>query len=263
MPVDTRFTPTSPTRWCTEPEVPGTAPASPHTHTGEALSPRAAQRPPSSLPPRTAASSTLPLRRHDLPPDQPRPGGQRFVELLKEVEPLRQASPTERIDLGTFLTGKHHPAKIQGARLTGDSPSLRDLRLSNLEFNDCKFEWSHFSGAHLVNCHFANCEFENTSFMNAVLQGGTFRKCHMQEAMLLNADLRGVEFTDCRISRGSFEDSRIDDCLFSGTAMPKTHFLGASISGSRMENCNLKNTAFLGTEAGFDMDPASQQTAQL
>jgi len=176
---------------------------------------------------------------------------------------LRQASSTERIDLGSFLAGKHHPPTIQGARLTARSPSLQGLRLCDLQFDACQFEWSHFSGAHLVNCHFVNCEFENTSFMNAVLQGGTFRKCNLQEVMLLNAGLRGVEFTDCRISRGSFEDSRIDDCLFSGTAMPATHFLGVSVSGSRMENCNLENTVFLGTEAGFGMDPASQQTARL
>lgn len=227
------------------------------------MSPRTAQGHPSSLPPRTAAPTTLPLRRHDLPPDQPTPGGQRFVELLREVEPLRQASSTERIDLGTFLAGKHLPSKIQGVRLTGDSPSLRNLHLSNLEFNDCQFEWSHFSGAHLVNCDFVDCEFQNTSFMNSVLHGGTFRNCQMQDVMLLNADLRGVEFTGGEISRGSFEDSRIKDCLFSGTAMPATHFLGASISGSRMENCNLENTVFLGTEAGFDMDPASRQTARL
>lgn len=263
MPVDTRFTHTSPTQGHTEPEVPGTAPASPRAPAEEALSPRATQGQTSCLPQRTAAPSALPPRRHDLPPDQPRPGGRRFVELLKEVEPLRQASSTERIDLGTFLTGKHHPAKIQGATLTGDSPSLRNLHLSNLEFNACKFDWSHFSGAHLVNCDFVDCEFQNTSFMNSVLHGGTFRNCKMQEVMLLNAELRGVRFTGGAISRGSFEDSRIDDCLFSGTAMPATHFLGASVSGSRMENCNLENTVFLGTEAGFDMDPASQQTARL
>jgi putative glutamine amidotransferase len=85
----------------------------------------------------------------------------------------------------------------------------------------------------------------------------------MQEVLLLHANLSHVRFMDCRISRGSFEDARIEGCLFSGTALPATHFLGASIAGSRMENANLQDTAFLGTQAGFDMDPASQQTARM
>jgi gamma-glutamyl-gamma-aminobutyrate hydrolase PuuD/uncharacterized protein YjbI with pentapeptide repeats len=264
MPVDPIFTRTSPPRWRPEPEAPIHALTGASTRAEEALSPRAGQGHTSSLPPRTAAPSTasVPQLRHDPPPER-RPDDGRFHELLREVDALRQTSSTERIDLGTFLAGTRHPPTIQGARLTADSPSLKGLRLYDLHFSDCRFEWNHFSDAHLVNCHFVNCDFENTSFMNAVLHGSTFRKCHMQEAVLLNADLRGVEFTDCRISRGSFEDSLIDDCLFRGTAMPATHFLGASVSGCRMENCNLQDAAFLGTEAGFHMDLASKQTARL
>jgi gamma-glutamyl-gamma-aminobutyrate hydrolase PuuD/uncharacterized protein YjbI with pentapeptide repeats len=225
-----------------------------------------------SLPPRTAAPSTssAPHTPHDPPPAPPGPGEQRFHDLLNEVGPLRQTSSTGAIDLRAFLAERQHPPTINGVKLSGDSPSLRELHLCDLHFNDCKFEWNHFSGTQLVNCQFVKCDFENASFMNANLSDCTFQKCKMHEVMLINADLHKVEFTDCHISRGSFEDSRIIGCSFIRTPMPATHFLSAVISDSKIIESDLKDTAFLrkaeseGKPKGkFDIDSASENTCGM
>ncbi len=205
----------------------------------------------------------MPHTRHGSPPNRTGPGAQRLRDLLQEVSRLRQTLSTGAIDFRAFLIERQHPPTINGVKLSSDSPSLQELHLCNLHFNDCEFEWNHFSGAHLANCHFMNCDFANALFRESILHGCTFHECHMQEVMLLNAELHGVRFMNCRISRCSFEDSRLEGCSFSGSAMPATHFLGAAISDSRIENSNLNDTAFFGTEAGFDMDPASRKTARM
>lgn len=235
-------------------------------HADDALSPRTRTCHTSCLPPRRAAASTtsVPQPLHGTSPQRPRPGNPRFHDLLREVNLLRQASSADPdgIDLAEFLAARHHPSTIQGAQLSGDSTSLSGLRLCGLHFNDCGFDWSHFSGARLVDCQFEKCDFRNVSFMNSILHGAAFRQCTLHEVMLLNAELRAVAFTDCLISRGSFEDSRIARCTFSRTALPGTHFLGAHISDSRMQDANLTDTAFFGTESKFDMDPASHKTSR-
>lgn len=265
MPVNTSLTRTSPTQRHPEPEGPSTSPTGAGARAEEALPPRPMQRRTLSLPPRTAAPSiaSVPHTRNDPPPYRPGPDEQRFHDLLKEASQLRQTSPTGTIDFRAFLAERHHPPTINGVKLSGDSPSLKELRLCDFHFNDCKFEWNHFSGTKLENCHFVKCDFENASFMNAKLSDCTFQECSMHEVMLINADLQKVKFMGGDISRGSFEDSRIDGCSFIGTPMPATHFLGASISNSIIETSTLNNTAFFGTEAGFTMDPASKESSRM
>ena len=265
MTIDARLTRTSPPVLRAESLARSTSPTQARTRADDALSPRFHQGHTSRLPPRTAAPSTatMPHPLHDASPRRRRSGDLRFHELLGEVNLHRQTSSTEGIDLGSLLAARHHPSTIKGVKLSGDATSLTGLRLCGLHFDDCEFDWSHFSGTCLINCQFENCDFKNASLMNAILRGGTFRQCNLHEVMLLNAELRGVGFTDCLISRSSFEDARIVGCSFSRTAMPATHFLGASISGSRMEDCNLTDAAFFGTESAFDMDLASKKTARM
>lgn len=168
----------------------------------------------------------------------------------------------EAIDLAALLKGAGFSTRISNLNIA-DSSLLKRVKVDGLEFVNCYFDWSHFTGATLSGAHFAGCRLNNASFMSATLENCRFEDCVMRETMMTGASLRGVTFQRCDIVSGSFEDARFEDSHFDRVAISGTHFLDARVSRSSIRNSNLTNSAFFGTLCDFEVDDASSGTAVM
>ncbi|GKT25610.1 gamma-glutamyl-gamma-aminobutyrate hydrolase family protein [Acidovorax sp. SUPP3334] len=217
---------------------------------------------------RTALTALLAPGGHAHAGGNARPGGPGDTALLRQLLQAAIDHPAAanagRPSLAAALAAAGHAPRLRGAELLEGSPSLRGWDLSGVAFEDCRFDRSSLADTRIEGSAFQGCQFNEVSLAHAQLRDSQFTGCRFQEAMFLNATLSGVRFEASHLHGSSFEDARLQDgSVFKGVKMPGTHFLCASVGDARIEASDLTDTVFLGTQARFRIDAASQKTARL
>lgn len=153
------------------------------------------------------------------------------------------------------------PASTPSVPTTGTTPvAVRD----GAWLRHTTFQTQHFGRAHLSHVTFEGCDFRGVSFMNGQLEHCHFIDCRFDEAMFVHTTLHHTRFTDCRLDHCSFEDAVFDHSHFERVALPATHFLQASATGSSITGSDLTDTVFFDPHhAGFELDATSQSSLTI
>ena len=165
-----------------------------------------------------------------------------------------------RVNLISILEKHGYPPILCNCKFE-DLKIFSNLALEKITFQNCHFEWSHFSDAFLKEVTFDHCTLFNTSFLNAKIETCNFYNCNFQEVAFTGAKIESSNFSLCAINGSSFEDASIIFTAFLNTSLPATHFLQAFINHSYFISCNLKDAVFFGTLPSFILDKKSKQTA--
>lgn len=179
--------------------------------------------------------------------------------ILKLLKNERKNHPQKRIVLNEILQENGYSTVIKGEIFENQKVFI-DVDFKGIRFQDCYFDWFHFSGSSFNEVIFQNCTLNNTSFMNTSLEKCSFDHCIMQEVMFTGANLNDTTFASSNLLGNSFEDASIENSSFSNVNMPGTHFFEAQVRNSTISESNLQNTVFFETQEYFIIDSDSQNT---
>lgn len=182
---------------------------------------------------------------------------EKLIELL-EIE--RSEIAGNKVDLANILKKNQYSNEIRNIEFSNEF-SLSNLTLHNIEFVNCKFDWTSCREADLSQVVFKNCDIYNLSLINSNLEKCTFDHCEMREVMFTGAKLNEVVFRSSSLISCSFEDANLDHCQFNYASLPGSHFFEANIKDSSIENSQLKDTVFFNTFDQFSIDDESKKTA--
>lgn len=132
------------------------------------------------------------------------------------------------------------------------------VKLSGVEFQDCKFE-----NCKLSQVTFFDCRFENCSFYNCDLSSVSIKYCVFDSVVFTESKLTGIQWADvgiplnvifrqCTLNYSSFigvdlRKTEISRCIvkevdFSETNLSRSDCRYSDFSGARFINTNLEHT---------------------
>lgn len=138
-------------------------------------------------------------------------------------------------------------------------------KLRNREFIKCSFVSCDFSKSDLSDNAFEDCIFQKCDLSMASISGTGFRN-----ASFIGCKLLGVDFSQCNkfMFSFSFQECKMDYCVFYGAKLKKTHFIacslkdtefsGAELQAAIFDRCDLTGTKFSNT----NLEKADFRTAQ-
>ena len=141
--------------------------------------------------------------------------------------------------------------------------SFINLNLDGINFCNCCFESTHFSGASLKGTSFQSCKFHLSSFMNATIENVLVTDVTMRSCSFTQANLTQVYFLRSSLIGSSFEDASLTTCSFFGVSMPGTHFLEAAVHNTWIQSSDLKDTVFFDSLSQFFIDQQSRKSLIL
>lgn len=123
---------------------------------------------------------------------------------------------------------------FQGKDFTIDSLEKGDYE--NCQFIDCNFAEVRLSYLNFIDCKFESCDFSNAKFTETGLRNVNFLKCK----------LIGIRFDGCNdfLFAASFKDSRLDYSSFHQVNAQKTSFQNCSLIEVDFTETNLKGVSF-------------------
>lgn len=111
------------------------------------------------------------------------------------------------------------------SKIMGETVNLAGAKLSG----------ANFKGADITMGYFAECNFSHADLSKTVLRGANFSFANLQDANLHSADLMEANFTGARLVSANFRLSHLFNALFLEATLGDTHFAGADLSQTLLE----------------------------
>jgi uncharacterized protein YjbI with pentapeptide repeats len=122
--------------------------------------------------------------------------------------------------------------------------------LIDTTWSECSIVAVQFNEAELVNTRFEGCAMQFVSFARSRASHCKFERCAMDCARLENCQWEHVELMDCEVYDLTFRGALLKHCSFRGQQLGGTRKHGhlATTAGSRFEDCDFRDTRWLGRD---------------
>ena len=161
---------------------------------------------------------------------------------------------------------------------TFEREDFAERRLTDVEFDHCRFVGCSFAGVALSGTKFVDCVFERCNLSTAradgcALQGITFRDCKLVgfDFGRCSDFLFAVSFHGCNLDLTSFVGRVLKKTVFEACSLREANFTRADLTGSRFDDCDLEGAVFSRTKLGqvdfrgargFVIDPEDNAVAK-
>jgi fluoroquinolone resistance protein len=154
--------------------------------------------------------------------------------------------------------------------------------LEGVELEACRFEGSVLEGAVLRDCTFTDCLFTGVNLNRVDLSGSRFSDCRFVECTALavvwtrareaSLSARPWDLERCRLDLASFQEasmagSRLVDCSlreadFGGADAQRVDFGGSDLGGAVFVGADLRDATLVGA-TGYAFDPSQNRVSGL
>ncbi len=130
-------------------------------------------------------------------------------------------------------TARSKPLEFIG--LDFSSLMMRRLRLSGIQFIDCRFDAANLEGSVFDASVFLNCTFTSATLAGASLQRADFSGADFNGANFFEADARRALFLRARLDNVDFSFANLSGANLGGSSLAGVCFHDANLAGALLE----------------------------
>ena len=121
--------------------------------------------------------------------------------------------------------------------------------VESVEFEQCRFRGTDFSGTTLANSGFTDCLFESGNLANLRGERSSMRRVSLSILRMtgfhwIDGSLRDVTVSECRMDLAVFRFTEFYNVSFDGCNLTRADFQDANVSGVQFTNCDLTGAQF-------------------
>lgn len=139
--------------------------------------------------------------------------------------------------------------------------TIRNSFFEETDFFFTGFTNTHFKGTMINECYFSSSQFVNTTWNHSIIEDNSFVDTHHTNSVFKNSSLDDsnfaygkfdqVQFKDVELLYVAFNNGVLKNVTFENSSLQGVSFLDATAEETHINNCDLTNTIFAGTENQF------------
>jgi uncharacterized protein YjbI with pentapeptide repeats len=183
---------------------------------------------------------------------------------LEEEEWLKGCE-LDGADLGRVSAPGVRVEESRLARVNMQGSRLPRWRCSDAEFLSCNLANLDTGGGSFVRVGFIGSKLSGCRFSDALIRDVEFQDCKMDFSSFFTVKLRGVTFVNCELQEAEFQGAEFENVTFDGCNLDRAACSHARFHATEFRNCTLRDFRGLRELAGatFARDALMELAEQL
>ncbi|WP_429971381.1 pentapeptide repeat-containing protein [Fructilactobacillus sp. Tb1] len=111
-------------------------------------------------------------------------------------------------------------------------PSNKRINVSEVTFNNCKFEQTNFDNSEWLDCEFNNIDFANCNFNQSIIYRSKFKGCRLLGIQFDESTFKDVSFMDCDCTYLSLFAAKLTNVIFKKDNCDDSNFSSCNVAKS-------------------------------